>query len=1019
MKDLFFALGYDDLRLNIGQTGRELDIRGQHRLEPRQLVAECKGGIGKTGGADLNKFYGVLTRERTKDISIPISGYFVSLSGFTETGIEQEKETDDSRVILLDAERVITELERSRVLVNLVQAAERAGQCAQLAGLEDAAVDGVDLIGHDCGYVWAIYYSMGKQRTHYSLIHADGTPLAEAVAIEIGTIGNRSNLIFRDMQYLPPARTTPGSRALAMEATERYQRWLEQECGFIQLDGLPADTDLSATRLKLERLYVPMKAVDQVEPASPDSVDVGHAKTISIGNIMTSTHRLALLAVPGGGKSTLIKRLAIAFAFPERRTEVPDDLPQGDFLPLILRCRDLRDRARRPLLELLHDSLLHAGMTADEATAFEALVHEALRDGRAFLLIDGLDEISEESARCSFTEHLRSFLAMFPRVRLVVTSREAGFRLVAGVVASTCRCAKLAPLDEGDVHQLCGRWHREVVGDSERVQAEAAELASTIWNNGRIRPLAENPLLLTTLLVVKRWIGELPRSRTALYREAIRVLIRTWNVEGYDPLDEEETLTQLSFVACAMMEEGTQQIAYRPLLKLLNEARRELEPELHFAQISPADFIKRIEYRSSLLMQTGHNRADGELQPVYEFRHLTFQEYLAARGYVEEQYRGRDRNDSLADLLQPHFQDERWQEVIPLAVVLASRRAEETIRRLTMVCQQSHDPEADSIPPANPVMLLFRCLLDEVQVSPSTLRAALHEVGWLSADTLLYSQTSQLLPTKFGHLLQEVSENAYMSSSDGWDRYAYILAECADYEYASDGTEISEDVAAKLRDGLDSRVTKVQVRAALCCALVAFRTYAKKDNEVSGLFTQLRERLVHMLRQDNDKVRLAASWALAWIGERRLCNTGLERAALLSVYSAWRNSKVTRVQKYAAWAFSAQPLLHRDAFGDEDWGDTAGLNDRATVDRHWPHLARAILAVQFYRRVPFSDSELAGQLKKLSPAFERDKPTVVEMLENLGPSGQKVLQEWQRKSEESIAELGLKASNLPPKRILS
>jgi predicted NACHT family NTPase len=84
---------------------------------------------------------------------------------------------------------------------------------------------------------------------------------------------------------------------------------------------------------------------------------------------------------------------------------------------------------------------------------------------------------------------------------------------------------------------------------------EAREFGKTIWEKRHIRTLVENPRLLTTLLVVKRYVRELPRSRTALYREAIRVLVRTWNLEGYDPLDEDEALAQLSYVACAMMEE--------------------------------------------------------------------------------------------------------------------------------------------------------------------------------------------------------------------------------------------------------------------------------------------------------------------------------------------------------------------------------------------------------------------------------------------------------------------------------
>jgi len=65
--DLFFALGYDDLRFDVNKTGREIDIQGQHRTLPRRLVAECKAHKKKMGGADVSKFFGIVSTERGKD----------------------------------------------------------------------------------------------------------------------------------------------------------------------------------------------------------------------------------------------------------------------------------------------------------------------------------------------------------------------------------------------------------------------------------------------------------------------------------------------------------------------------------------------------------------------------------------------------------------------------------------------------------------------------------------------------------------------------------------------------------------------------------------------------------------------------------------------------------------------------------------------------------------------------------------------------------------------------------------
>jgi hypothetical protein len=503
VKDLFFALGYDDLRLDIHKSGREIDIQGTHRLDPRRMVAECKAHSAKMGGDELNKFFGVLTRERDRDELTPISGYFVSLSGFRETGKEQERQTSEQkRIILLDGQRVVEEMCRVRILITPAEAVERAGRCAAQAELIDAVLEPAELLGHELGYLWAVYYSYGKKRTHFTLIHADGTPLAEPVAREVIQADRKCRGTLHKLRYLPPPSAGLDRAALASASIERYRQWLVAECGYIQLDGLPADADLSALRLRLERLFVPLKLTnwprrDAGITGESDYLNIlrfDYKKVIdsmksmsilidpktwrfSIGEFLTKCSRFSLLGKPGAGKSTLLKRLAVAYAAPGRRAEADDRLPARDWLPLLLRCRELRDRAYRPIRELLDDLPKHAGMSGGEADAFREQIDEVLRSGRALLLVDGLDEISDEGARSSFAGHLRTFLAIFPRAAIVVTSREAGYRRIAGVIASACEQVGLAPFDEADVRRLCESWHVEVVGDSERVRSEAGQLS--------------------------------------------------------------------------------------------------------------------------------------------------------------------------------------------------------------------------------------------------------------------------------------------------------------------------------------------------------------------------------------------------------------------------------------------------------------------------------------------------------------------------------------------------------------
>lgn len=121
----------------------------------------------------------------------------------------------------------------------------------------------------------------------------------------------------------------------------QYQKWVSAECGHIQLDGIPADAELSAYTLKLERLFVPLK----VEVKTRNANNEEEIEICPVGTFLTRQPRFSLLAKPGGGKSTLLKRLAVAYGDPDRLKAASDQLPERAYLPLLIRCRELGGRA--------------------------------------------------------------------------------------------------------------------------------------------------------------------------------------------------------------------------------------------------------------------------------------------------------------------------------------------------------------------------------------------------------------------------------------------------------------------------------------------------------------------------------------------------------------------------------------------------------------------------------------------------------------------------------------------------
>lgn len=382
--------------------------------------------------------------------------------------------------------------------------------------------------------------------------------------------------------------------------------------------------------------------------------------------------------------------------------------------------------------------------------------------------------------------------------------------------------------------------------------------------------------------------------------------------------------------------------------------------ELQFTKISPAEFIERVEYRSSLLMQTGHERIDEELQPVYEFRHLTFQEYLAARGLIEEQYPGRDEGKPLVELLAPHFEDESWREVIPLAAVLAGRKAEPLIQRLTTVCESRNLRGVTGAV----VVLLRQCLLDEVQVTPETLRAALRQMGRFGDEELMEGSVVNLRRSRFGEVFQDGVEVAYLNGEVGWDEYWPAMRDLAlDSVFQHQSSQFSEEVAATLGGWLSSADRLPQIRAALVCMKLAYLTRDVDDDVREALsphWQPLRDAFGPLLSPDDPPRALAASWALVWIGAARLPKTPPMLDLLRSLFRLWRDADSSEARRFAAWAFCEQPLLLRDAFPPDTWGDCdTWFEQRASSDN-----TGAALVLAWYRRRPWSDAELAQKVRE-------------------------------------------------------
>lgn len=541
--------------------------------------------------------------------------------------------------------------------------------------------------------------------------------------------------------------------ASAHEAViEEYKQFLIRDCGQMTIEGVRADMDTAQRRFDLEKLFVPL----QLEACSPDIPvsDPERSEKLkawleenneprSFGEIFEKARGLALLALPGGGKTLLLKRLAVAYASPSRRGNSNDNLPELDITPVLIRCREWREYIHLPILTLLKKLSDITGQPG--LSKFSNAILPKLRSGSVLLLIDGLDEIHVNSEREVFVDNLQKFLSEFHKIRVVITSREAGFNLVAAKIAGFCERWRVAPLDVTTIRALSLHWHKLMAPGSKEAEEEALDLANRLCQSPSLRRLAENPLLLTMLLVVKHGAGRLPANRVSLYGRAVDVLLDTWNIKGHEPLNVWEAVPQLAFIALDLMQRGAQTATEKELLIILERARATVPLISRYAKDTPYEFLKRVELRSSLLLEAGHQVENGLTVPFYQFRHLTFQEYLASVALADGHYENYSSRNTVIKPIATKIISDEWKEVIPMVAVLAGKRASPIAAALIAKARPIYKKALEnkkfpgmeewndypwSLP--SPIARLLQIFIEEAQIEPQELNEAMPLIAFFA-----------------------------------------------------------------------------------------------------------------------------------------------------------------------------------------------------------------------------------------------------------------------------------------------
>jgi energy-coupling factor transporter ATP-binding protein EcfA2 len=248
-----------------------------------------------------------------------------------------------------------------------------------------------------------------------------------------------------------PARAEPETRADLTATRARYAAHLVTTLDKIDATRIAAALDRTLERIPLTQVYVPLRGgiaiperdvyERQARVAGRALGDVvGEAEQIArqeqeraaelfLHDALTKYPGLVILGDPGSGKSTFLKYVAVAYAQNEQGTRLKSADPR---VPVFLNSAAYAEKMREEKRHLaLQDYLPQYYHDRHEFhTDLAPLFQNALAQGRAIVLLDGLDEVKDLAERARIAEQVERFWNHHRAAgnRLVITSRIIGYQ---------------------------------------------------------------------------------------------------------------------------------------------------------------------------------------------------------------------------------------------------------------------------------------------------------------------------------------------------------------------------------------------------------------------------------------------------------------------------------------------------------------------------------------------------------------------------------------------------------------
>ncbi len=454
-----------------------------------------------------------------------------------------------------------------------------------------------------------------------------------------------------------------------------YLGHVKQQFQRLQVLGV---SEMRQIRQELSVAYVSLDLKSPAKPASTktdaEEEEESEATESCPAEEVLRDHPLLTIRGPAGsGKTTLLRWLALQCA---STNENEERNPWRYGMPFYIPLRRLEESNQgRPRLERFVSYTIDPEVWSKQPP--EGWIARVLEQGRALILIDGIDELPPDT-RPKFWAWLEKFVQHQSGNRVYVTSRpfpEPEDESLGPLwnPPPEFAAAELDEMNDHDVKVFISKWHDAVIlqqgNDEERLNLQRARerLPERLLEprNKAVRELCRTPLLCALVCALYwREEGYLPASRIDLYDTCCTMLMELRDVK--------KELPPIEGPLGVLTLRDKEMILRRLALKMMrNETRtgprQQIEIDRNQAvswvrlfipscgsdearKCTPGELVNYLIERSGLLREPAKGRID--------FPHRTFQEYLAACAAGEENEAGD---------LAARAGDDQWQETILLA----------------------------------------------------------------------------------------------------------------------------------------------------------------------------------------------------------------------------------------------------------------------------------------------------------------------------------------------------------------